>query len=512
MTRATPALDQALTHLRGLTSAGPDHRLPVLAGLARQAGVSHVTMMRALHVLRDQGVVSVSHRHGVRVLRRPDQADAPPPPLSAPQSMQKWKRLAERIGSDMNAGAFPSDALPPTKELLSRYGISYPTLRKALAELCAREALAASRTRHRIVRPSTANLNGTVVLIAAADASGGLAMGTNRTRLHLSMTESLCAGYRVRLALMPFDWNTSRLLRSVPDGRTLSELLAHGTVLGFVVWLVLMSAGSQVTLLQRLTGYRLPVAALDEWGEPEVARQVGLHSRTKVFCMATSAEPARAVGRHLLALGHTRVAYLSPVTDARWSFNRLRGLREAFDAVAGASVTPIVAAKHVQLHGTRPFDGYAPRLAELIRRIPHGLRGKDGRVAGRVLSGLAAEVPTVAFREHYRATVMPLFEQAIAQHQVTAWVCDNDATALMALEFLAARKVDVPGRISVAGFDDEPAASQHGLTSHNFNGQGTMQAMLAHVLQPGRERADGPVEVPGYVVQRRSSGPVRQAR
>jgi DNA-binding LacI/PurR family transcriptional regulator len=148
----------------------------------------------------------------------------------------------------------------------------------------------------------------------------------------------------------------------------------------------------------------------------------------------------------------------------------------------------------------------------MVRRTRHGLRGKDARVAGHVLNSLAADIPVKAFNETLRTMVNPLFEQALARPQLTAWVCDNDSTALMALDFLAARNVDVPGRLSVVGFDDEPSASQRGLTSYNFNGQGTMRAMLAHVLQPERQSAEGPIEVPGYVVQRRSSGPVTKGR
>ena len=65
--------------------------------------------------------------------------------------------------------------------------------------------------------------------------------------------------------------------------------------------------------------------------------------------------------------------------------------------------------------------------------------------------------------------------------------------------------VEVPDDISVAGFDDSIAALMFGLTTYNFNGAGAARAMLSHILNP--LPVTGVTEIPGAVVERRTTGP-----
>ena len=66
---------------------------------------------------------------------------------------------------------------------------------------------------------------------------------------------------------------------------------------------------------------------------------------------------------------------------------------------------------------------------------------------------------------------------------------------------------------SVIGFDDSIDASFHRLTSYSFNGTAVMRAMLMHIIDPARGpgavRPDRPVEIPGFITQRETSGPPR---
>jgi len=73
----------------------------------------------------------------------------------------------------------------------------------------------------------------------------------------------------------------------------------------------------------------------------------------------------------------------------------------------------------------------------------------------------------------------------------------------------------VPQDISVIGFDDGLEASLTRLTSYSFNGAAVMHAMLDHVLSGGRSPllrgVRHPIEVPGAIVVRQTTGLARKA-
>jgi DNA-binding LacI/PurR family transcriptional regulator len=112
---------------------------------------------------------------------------------------------------------------------------------------------------------------------------------------------------------------------------------------------------------------------------------------------------------------------------------------------------------------------------------------------------------------HFRAHAEPLFRKALALKRVTAWVCVNDAMALVAQDYLKARKIGMPQRLSLIGFDDTMEAFGQGLSSYNFNVANVVQTMLGHLLKPSRKsETAAAVELPGIVMQRTTSGPVRR--
>jgi len=108
---------------------------------------------------------------------------------------------------------------------------------------------------------------------------------------------------------------------------------------------------------------------------------------------------------------------------------------------------------------------------------------------------------------------VPLFEQALAEPEVTAWVCVIDYIALLALRFLADRGVPVPQRLSVIGFDDLPASLPSGLSTYRFDMAGAAHAMLSHVLRPDYRRARSALrfeEIGGMVVGRGTTAHARK--
>jgi DNA-binding LacI/PurR family transcriptional regulator len=149
-------------------------------------------------------------------------------------------------------------------------------------------------------------------------------------------------------------------------------------------------------------------------------------------------EGGRLAGEHLAGLGHRTIAFLNEIE-------------------------------------TYPFE--SPPVLRLA-----GLRsvlGSGGVVELTVPRGTAAGATAVG----------RLLEDAGLRDRVTAVVGCRDLVALGALAELRRRGVDVPGEISVAGFDDDPVAEAVGLSTvrHPFEESGrlalrTLRRMLA---EPG---------------------------
>ena len=59
---------QFLAEKLKMAGLGSSERLPTIQQLASQAGVSHVTMLRAVRIFRRQGVLEVKHGKGIHIL------------------------------------------------------------------------------------------------------------------------------------------------------------------------------------------------------------------------------------------------------------------------------------------------------------------------------------------------------------------------------------------------------------------------------------------------------------
>lgn len=100
-------------------------------------------------------------------------------------------------------------------------------------------------------------------------------------------------------------------------------------------------------------------------------------------------------------------------------------------------------------------------------------------------AGLSATVPTVeTFTISTAAGGEALNTLLAADPQITAIISFDDELAIGALAGAAARGLDVPGDISIAGFDDIPSAASYGLTT-------IRQPLIAKGLRAGELLLEG---------------------
>ncbi|MCB8880442.1 LacI family DNA-binding transcriptional regulator [Acidisoma cellulosilytica] len=165
--------------------------------------------------------------------------------------------------------------------------------------------------------------------------------------------------------------------------------------------------------------------------------------------VSTNRRGARAVADHVLSQGHHRVGIISGAPNLWTAGQRMAGYREAL-AAAGIDPdsVPVVAGDYQQ---------------------------ESGYAAARILlSGPPAERPT-------------------------ALICANDLMAIGAMLYCREIGLDVPGDISLCGFDDIPLASlvQPGLTSVDQCGETLGRSacrLLLSLIAPPSPDDQGPIE------------------
>ena len=171
-----------------------------------------------------------------------------------------------------------------------------------------------------------------------------------------------------------------------------------------------------------------------------------------------NAAGGRLAAEHLIALGHTRIAFVGDEEAGDFGFTssaeRRRGFTEA-------------------LHD-HELD------ADIVRTGPHG-QDVAQRLATELLSGSAAP---------------------------TAIVTASDTQALGVLAAAAALDLEVPGDVSVVGFDDVELAELVGLTTVRQpitdSGREAARLLLASIDDPTVDRSQ--VQLPLELIERRSTG------
>ncbi|MBD3244177.1 MAG: GntR family transcriptional regulator [Chitinivibrionales bacterium] len=497
MHRKSPALGRAVAFLRARIAGNEGERLPGLRRLCGDAGVSLVTMHKAVAVLEREGLVRAVRGRGIEVVG----VNAVPESVIQPDSGPKWRRLCDTLERDIRRGVYPPDSLLPSpKALRLELGVCHETLARALGRLVSAGVLQRHKRTYRVCTLGRVRRGSTVLLILQGEGNGVPGEPTARTQENLRSLEQQCSRLGLTLSLLVYH-NASRTLRSSEGAEvSIRAQCAEGAVLGALLWTIGIGPDHVRGILRQQRDVAIPVAVLDENGSYAVADMPS--RRFRLFSMANSPVSGMVLGRYLLRLGHRRIAYLSPVHNPQWSRNRLAGLRASARSLPG---THVAAFTHDLRFPTTSIRSPS-RILERSLRMPTGTATRELELVMAAVrrndAALSAEVRNQAFAHSF----VPLFTEALREPGLTAWVAATDKVALAAVDFLREHGVRVPDDISVAGFDDGLDAYLRKLTSHNFNAPAVMHAMLAHLLErPGRGVAAGqhePEEIEGFVSER----------
>ena len=389
--------------------------------------------------------------------------------------------LAERLCEEIRQGLHPWNIdLPSIKEFAVRWKCHPQTASKALDIAVRTHQLERHGRTHRPVRPRTrrAARAPTLLCIGTADAEGRFRMDTDRESDFWRDLGFQAAQSGISLKRRPWIRGGIR-----PDLSTVGVVAS--------TWHC-QEPGELCRELERLL-LQGCVWAEEFTQHDNALRDTRIRFHEQGYLKGIGALTAR----HLLELGHSRFAYISPWHASRWSGNRLQGIQEEVES-RGGSVDAFC------LGGLSVWDRLAPAYSDpgLHADFPDSL-------LARLVEGSSLPIREQAIRElgmnRIHGDSIPLLEAALASG-ATAWIAANDLCALHALAWLRERGVDVPGRISLAGFDDTVEALRADLTSYRFGSDSMARAMIRQILSSSSSTS-AVMRHQGIVVARGSSAP-----
>jgi len=463
-----------------------------IAACAQHAGVSYVTMWKAVRELKARGTL-----HGkYRVLPA-----SPERPATFPPSQSPRQRLEQRISQDLLAGRITRNGrLISIKELVARYATSTLTVRRALARILERGDLIAHGRHYSVTNPSVRR-DAQIVLIVHTLLSAGDALFALE-RDFLRGCEQACVNARIRLMLVKVPRDDS----SRPgNGDAYREMIPQGPeTIGYIH----IHPGNvlQSELYRHLLSTRKPVALPANYESISSMKNAQLPARVRVLHAAGPERFGRDAAAYLVARGHHHCAYISPFHGDDWSQTRCRGIQRYFARAGdGYSLSLHAIDKSIASHAYATQGSRDSRGDELLQRVREWAR-RAPALYRPYADAVGADMPLTVFMHGAIATdIEPLLDKAASDQHVTAWILANDMVGRMALRYCARKGIAVPGRVAIIGFDDDIESSEAGLTSYNFNNSAIASAAVQFIMRPDsamhRRRS---VEIPGSMVRRES--------
>jgi DNA-binding transcriptional regulator YhcF (GntR family) len=333
------ALDEALRYLEAAALRCRSEGRRKLAGvdtLARQARVSRGTLLKAVRVLVRRGVLYTRRGSGLFVV--PPVLPAPPDPAGE----MRHETVARELSSGIDRGELArGEPLPPAKALAERYGVSVPTLRRALRSLQTQQVLRLVRRRY--VPARRPSLGHSSVLFAIPGQPNQVVSPRNyQHEEDLAAFERVCSRADIVARRLNCFYGDG-------DGRMVVspslERCARPDILGSCLGMAIVPRGINAETLSRLVGFAarhgIPVAVLGEQGGG-VETLLASHAQApgRVVLADKGPECGTAVGAMLAGLGHRCVMYVAPSDEPVWSQLRLAGLRAGMATRAQSGRSP----------------------------------------------------------------------------------------------------------------------------------------------------------------------------
>lgn len=478
-----------------------DGRLPTVRALARQLGTSAVTMVKVLKTLREQGFVE----------KRPGRSGYYVPERGAPASAAvlddsprgRGEAIAAVIRDEILQGQYPaSEPMPQQKHLCARFGCSHGTVRKALALLVGERLLQREGTRYRL-REFRGRARSVGVYVCGYPQVVDHTADDVYDLVHAAESAVQRFGWgQLQFFLAGTNTEHVRMIPELPDLAPSDHQVA-----GYVFIRYRYRGGWKRFLLSRK---RIPLVVVDfdqmadfDDNPDPIAndRNFARLHRNCTIVVPDNRIAGQEVAGHLAVLGHRRAAFFSHVslddprkTRRAWARLRYDGVASVFrpggDGERRLCVYDGSGQMRVQEHTP------ASDIWSKLGRVPAAVHEEGHDSLQRVRE--VAEISRV---------MTPLFQQALADRDITAWVCCTDQLAAVARDFLKAHGMAVPGRIALVGFGNTRLSYRADISSYDFGYERIGNLAVSYLVYPRlRPRSDSPItHVSGQLVTRAST-------
>lgn len=492
--RNTAASRAASAIVRQHRNAAREQPLPSIRSLAVQYLVSPSTVVRALKLLQQRGLLRSKGRR-----RWLAGGTAGAETEIADPCTQGFERLGRYIEDDIMRGEFRSHRfLPSRKELCHRYGVHRRTLNKAL-ELVRRSGLIAYSGSRYVLTSHQRSASGLTLAVVVRHHTGGTGLVRSLRQIQaLHELEHLCASRNIALVYRRAHYIHGQGMFYGPEASphvfTAHTVKAVDAVL--VIASGLLPAGyirtgyHYGTLASELARWRLPCILLAEGDLPGLEScRVGCPM--KVLRVGYDSAAPGAILRHLVERGHRTIAFVGERGSAVHGTRFEQCVRAATAIDRGVSIAGYTVdsdacrrrwAGDMALHPAIPGD--------TDKRGMCGPGRMDNTCAGRLFEAMDR-----AYREG-----------------ISAVVGGDDSIALAAYHWALERRTAVPGNLSIAGFDNSLSAAFFGITSYDYNMPAYAHTIVESFLHPRRGFTrpffSGYEDLSGFLVRRESTAPV----
>jgi DNA-binding transcriptional regulator YhcF (GntR family)/DNA-binding LacI/PurR family transcriptional regulator len=503
MTEHTPTILKALEQLKGIIEKSRQvgkNRLPGIRALSEACGISRPTIGKALAILAQEQSIEITPRRGILISGAEN-------PVKQPLYRNKWERVAGLIQRDILNGVYaPGSRITSFKELSQRYGTSYRSILKALSSLAQQGIILPDKTYYRIKVPSVSTSRSTVILLGKGSVMREFMTRAPQEKEFLIVFENGCRTINADQTRVGV-WTEADPVQLFHNGKPFHFSSLTQPVLGAVLLEVGIPEIDQ-QVRRQLENWHCPVAV--------VTSNMGSALQTRHrFEMIYSTDfgnirGSQNVAQELYALGHRHIGFISPFHRNLWSQNQSMFLAQALAAIdPHTSVDNFVYSDFYtmweMIYATTRWTRES--LLQEISTPPANHTQSDEPLfcSGRMQHYRIYTIATTEFERYCH----PLLKAALDNTHITAWVTAAHETATLAFDFLEARGVGVPDRLSLISLMNTWEMVNRQIDSYNYNIPALVNAVINHITHPLQSFTNtpkNPVCIDGGIVRRKTIG------
>lgn len=213
-----------------------------------------------------------------------------------------------------------------------------------------------------------------------------------------------------------------------------------------------------------------------------------------------------SIGAYLAMMGHRKIAYFSYSTEM-WNHTRGQGLESGFfNATARKGKCLFFKADFQKRRLLRYEPGENRGLEDGFNKMVSSLTNDFTFEGNSPISKMAARLMGLITVNHQFSVMPPLFERALSDPEITAWVCADPNVAVRSARFLHQKGIRVPRNKSLISFDNNEDLSHRGITGFDMQIE-RLGYLAAHCLLgdiPIKRGKRGEVVCPGKIIDRGS--------